>query len=70
MIIMPIVKGLHCTHLLYLGLNTQMICLLDHATIVLKGISLEDSAFSPIDKLLHDLLLLLFNLQLLNLLVC
>lgn len=67
---MPIVKGLDSIHLLYLGLYAKMIWLLNHSSIKMNGISLEDSTFSSINKLLHELLLLIFNLQLLNMLVC
>lgn len=67
---MPIVKGLNSIHLLYLGLYAKMIWLLNHSSIKMNGISLEDSTFCSINKLLHELLLLIFNLQLLNMLVC
>jgi hypothetical protein len=70
MIEMPIIEGLNSIHLLDLGWNTHMTRLLNHSTIVLKGVSLEDSTVSSINKLLHKLLLLILNLQLLNMLVC
>lgn len=70
MVEMPVVKGLNGIHLLDLGRNAQMVLLLNHSSIILKGICLEDSTISSINKLLHELLLLILNLQLLNMLVC
>jgi hypothetical protein len=69
MIEMPIIEGLNSIHLLDLGWYAHMTRLLNHSSIVLKGISLEDSTISSINKLLHELLLLILNLQLLNMLV-
>ena len=70
MVIMPIVKGLNGIHLLNLGGDAQMVLLLNHRSIKLNPISLEDSTFCSINKLLHELLLLILNLQMLNMLVC